>query len=1415
MEPNATSLSNLKSLANSVRDELFPGRDARGGDCEPASDLLVEKLKAWGIDAYIVFGSYKNEPHSWVIFGDRYIDPTYDQFDLDTTDPVRVGKTTDPGYRRDYDTHGMRYYSSLLIARKDVIGQVYLLHFNEPYKHARHYLGWALNAESRIQQHENGTGARLTQVIRDAGIGFQVAKIWEGKTRNFERSLKNQGGLNRQCPICKAQGLDSRKNWLKSQELDPRENWAPEEIQVAPETPESGPDFTEVPKVACLAIIKAAAAPTITVKKVENDEPHQDPSHPKYELEMILNGEKIGKMEVIAKPAGSTGGKYEGPHLKIHSVWINPDMRRKGYGTLLYNRAKQLAKELGLPHIYSDYSVSDEARAVWKNKLHGEEFRDVSDAPARYRMEAAKENDWTVVYHGTDVDNIPLMKKQGILPSENHLVWAADTLKEAQRYGMIGVQDYKWNADYQRKDYNPDAQYAVAVIRLVDSGLQDVGGVWQGREPIPPKAIIRFDIYNTKGQLIKTAAESSLRQLLEGLKGELSSDAQLAYDDWKGQSGRGLCDSLAEGMAYTINVQLGHPDPYNITDETKGRATDINDSKSTHFWVYVEKGEEKYGVDIPYGIYETEKSPKVFVKKPGVKLTAEDVHIFPVKSSDDTPWDMIKDYKTASLDFEQLKQDFDMRREGVITKQEVLATTFILPDGTCLGFYDNPEQTQIIQDPGKLKSFCVRTGTIWSEQGKDQFNIYERPKAIQMDRLQTMFQLNGGKLSWILHRGLGGAIVKKTNGGYWKRFHRELTMVYEEEDREDLKAAKIAVVKNDSKGWWILPNGKAAELEEEFGFRENHGEAAQRLGLSPEHGDYAAALKWAKTNGGIRVAFWEGGWFFEAAKLDEDTKSRIRGFLNDHYTGGPIQFEQDLPFRKMEDFDDLDAALEFLERSSFARFEATAASTDKFQWILAEQYPEQVDLYHESPIENYSSIKERGLTEEATFATIEEPSGFVSGDKVIVRFSVPRKFYSRICMDMRYGGDEDYFFAQHSVLKGADVAYNAKVPKAWIKELEIVKTAAKKKFYYHSTLARNLNSIAKQGLKPSTDPQWGGMLGDFSMGKLLFTATPKGAMFYAIQLFHSLLENNEVASPPVCLRFYLENEEVHEDTEAQEDYWTEATIPPNRIQIWWHGAWQSLKRDSAWEDMVYVKRDNGWEDWEGIPFDTTNEVESDVKSYAYPKTAAVTPRRPSLLYQYIDSMTPEMKAAAQKIYDEWDSDDEDNEYGGGGICDAISQAMSGALAGNASVDFEIADGGQPGDDHAWFIVYNDTEAWGVDLPHSLYERGGGYSWKKVPGVEFSASDIEIFPVEREGLDFDKFSSTKTAKNEVLILNGIPANERHEYEAPAFVKGETVLQGTDLPLEEVEFKQHNIKVEDGKGIGIPGKGTDARNVSYLE
>jgi predicted GIY-YIG superfamily endonuclease len=83
------------------------------------------------------------------------------------------------------------------------LGVCYLLHFDQPYQHAKHYTGWTEDLLDRLEHHASGTGARLMTVIYQAGIGFTLVRLCEG-TRRTERAIKNAGGASRYCPLCTA-----------------------------------------------------------------------------------------------------------------------------------------------------------------------------------------------------------------------------------------------------------------------------------------------------------------------------------------------------------------------------------------------------------------------------------------------------------------------------------------------------------------------------------------------------------------------------------------------------------------------------------------------------------------------------------------------------------------------------------------------------------------------------------------------------------------------------------------------------------------------------------------------------------------------------------------------------------------------------------------------------------------------------------------------------------------------------------------------------------------------------------------------------------------------------------------------------------------------------------------------------------
>jgi len=82
---------------------------------------------------------------------------------------------------------------------------IYLLHFDRPMSHARHYIGFAGDVAARLREHQAGRGARITQVAVGRGIELTLVRTWEGG-RHDERRLKQSKNGPRLCPICNEKG---------------------------------------------------------------------------------------------------------------------------------------------------------------------------------------------------------------------------------------------------------------------------------------------------------------------------------------------------------------------------------------------------------------------------------------------------------------------------------------------------------------------------------------------------------------------------------------------------------------------------------------------------------------------------------------------------------------------------------------------------------------------------------------------------------------------------------------------------------------------------------------------------------------------------------------------------------------------------------------------------------------------------------------------------------------------------------------------------------------------------------------------------------------------------------------------------------------------------------------------------------
>jgi hypothetical protein len=130
------------------------------------------------------------------------------------------------------------------------------------------------------------------------------------------------------------------------------------------------------------------------------------------------------------------------------------------------------------------------------------------------------------------------------------------------------------------------------------------------------------------------------------------------------------------------------------------------------------------------------------------------------------------------------------------------------------------------------------------------------------------------------------------------------------------------------------------------------------------------------------------------------------------------------------------------------------------------------------------------------------------------------------------------------------------------------------------------------------------------------------------------------------------------------------------------------------------------------------------------------------LLSFIDSIKPQLALAAEKVYNDWDQDEEgvSEEYGSGGICDKVADSLASTF-----------DSLKPETLKGWdsFTMYKENEChtdmyvvnheikkiYEVGLPPHAYESGGGYTWKKKREHEINPA---AFHVTDTYLDYENF-----------------------------------------------------------------------------
>jgi hypothetical protein len=111
----------------------------------------------------------------------------------------------------------------------------------------------------------------------------------------------------------------------------------------------------------------------------------------------------------------------------------------------------------------------------------------------------------------------------------------------------------------------------------------------------------------------------------------------------------------------------------------------------------------------------------------------------------------------------------------------------------------------------------------------------------------------------------------------------------------------------------------------------------------------------------------------------------------------------------------------------------------------------------------------------------------------------------------------------------------------------------------------------------------------------------------------------------------------------------------------------------------------------------------------------------------LNKLKPHCAAIAQKVYDSW-IQDEDDDLNGGGICHLIADEIS-SIVNNAGIPCAS----QTASDvqHVYCVAQCNNGIFEIDIPYWLYERGGGFTWEKLPNIMFSSDNVNIHLLDHD------------------------------------------------------------------------------------
>jgi len=155
-------------------------------------------------------------------------------------------------------------------------------------------------------------------------------------------------------------------------------------------------------------------------------------------------------------------------------------------------------------------------------------------------------------------------------------------------------------------------------------------------------------------------------------------------------------------------------------------------------------------------------------------------------------------------------------------------------------------------------------------------------------------------------------------------------------------------------------------------------------------------------------------------------------------------------------------------------------------------------------------------------------------------------------------------------------------------------------YFYHATTPNALPNIVKHGLLPSKNPNWGGALGDSSIGKIFVTNKFKRANYYG----NVIWRNNPKRYRPI-LRFKYNKLGLVPDKHSADDFYVESPLK-TEFEVFVYNDTTKIDRDKFGDDMRFHEETGNWRvltkdiadsivtgEWDAEPAGELNEVIGD------------------------------------------------------------------------------------------------------------------------------------------------------------------------------------------------------------------------------